>query len=734
MKSLVNVTSILGAIIIAVVASTIWLTFEKSPISKIPPVDPGSSPWNNKTFRDWAYFAERSEIPAGLENRGSRIDGVEYKGEFTSGWYQSREKIEFLVAGFPRLPQNELAVESRNATGVISRQKFNQTDPRDSWLPWIVSLPQDSKSFRIYAKDGEGDENGWLALTEPFAPRFRPALISQTERGLLAFVVQAVLFSTIGFASARVLKKYFSSSIPNNLIPIVAAASVTFMGLIAFWIYFLNPSFGMFYSWSICAVSVGSYFINYEGFKQSLHFNYKPVLLAGVIGLFYVALLLLFEAPRMSYAAANRFVEGLPSDNEIPRAFAERLANGQSPKALWGDWLSSDRPPLQSGWLLITWPILRSCGYDIDTTSTTGGICFQLLWVIAVWSILTHFGARPNLAMGITAAIPFSGLTLIYSVFVWPKFAAASLCIAAYLLWITPEKDNRLTRYLIGGLCAALAWLSHGGISFSFIGLIPIILIFRKDFAPLKGWLFAALAFAVVAAPWIAYQRHYDPPGNRLLKWHLAGSPAIDERGFLQTLKEGYQNVGLKGAIESRKSNFLMQFKGDWLSLMKYWEVDRKFTMIQDEITYLFRSWSFWILGLAAPFFLAVKRFRKPAKQSRPVITISLWILFSWISWLLLMFESNSATIHQGTLAVPLLAFTVLAYGVYSFSRECFLLLTLIQLYWFIRNWVMVDSKQSTWGTWQILPACLAIVSGGILIWFVLRLARHHRCDLEISG
>jgi len=729
MKLQVNAASILGAIIVAVVASTIWLTLEKPPIRKIPPLEPKSSPWNTKTFRDWAYFAEPSEIPRGLENRGSRIDGVEYKGEFTSGWYQSREKIEFLVAGFPRLPQNELAVESRDGSGIISRQKFNLVEPRDSWLPWIVSLPKDSKSFRVYAKDGEIGENGWLAITEPFVPRFRPALIPQTQRGLLAFILQAALFSTIGFASARILQKYLSSSIPNNLIPIVAAASVALLGFIAFWAYFLNPTLGKFYSWSICVTSVVFYFLNYKHFKQSLYFSFKPILLAGVIGLFYVALLLLFEPPRMSYAAANRFADGLPSDNEIPRAFAERLINGQSPKALWGDWLSSDRPPLQSGWLLLTWPILRSCGYDIDTTSTTGGICFQLFWVIAVWSILTQLGARPNTAIGITAAISFTGLTLIYSVFVWPKFAAASLCIAAYLLWIAPENGNRITRYLIGGLCAALAWLSHGGISFSFLGLIPVIYIFKKDFGGIRHWLFAALAFAVIISPWIAYQRFYDPPGNRLLKWHLAGSPSIDQRSFIQTLSEAYQTIGLNGAIEARKSNLLMQFNGDWSNLFNFRKVDQKFAMRQDELTYLFRSCSFWIIGLAAPFFWAVARFRKPTTLSRPVIIISVWLLFSWVSWLLLMFETNAATIHQGTLAVPLLVFTILSYGVYGLSSRCFLILTLMQLYWFTRIWVLVDTRQSAWGSWQLLPAFLALVSGGVLIWFVLRSANNPRSD-----
>ena len=37
-----------------------------------------------------------------------------------------------------------------------------------------------------------------------------------------------------------------------------------------------------------------------------------------------------------------------------------------------------------------------------------------------------------------------------------------------------------------------------------------------------------------------AYQRYDDPPGDRLIKWHLAGVSEIDDRGSLETIVDSY--------------------------------------------------------------------------------------------------------------------------------------------------------------------------------------------------
>src|SRR6185295_10615381 len=94
---------------------------------------------------------------------------------------------------------------------------------------------------------------------------------------------------------------------------------------------------------------------------------------------------------------------------------------------------------------------------------------------------------------------------------------------------------------LAGAIFAGLAWLSHGGAAFSLIAVAPWVLwrVFRGEG---RAWLAAAAVFLLLAVPWFAYQRFYDPPGDRLLKWHLGGQEAKDESvGTWQVIRKSYR-------------------------------------------------------------------------------------------------------------------------------------------------------------------------------------------------
>ena len=54
----------------------------------------------------------------------------------------------------------------------------------------------------------------------------------------------------------------------------------------------------------------------------------------------------------------------------------------------------------------------------------------------------------------------------------------------------------------------------------------------------------SALTFFTAYLPWLLYQKYYEPPGNRLLKMHLAGAPGVDSRGFIQALLVAYHQNG----------------------------------------------------------------------------------------------------------------------------------------------------------------------------------------------
>jgi hypothetical protein len=92
---------------------------------------------------------------------------------------------------------------------------------------------------------------------------------------------------------------------------------------------------------------------------------------------------------------------------------------------------------------------------------------------------------------------------------------------------------------VLTGCLAALALLSHGTAAFALIGFAIAVALFWA-WPPFKAMLAGAAALLVLYVPWMLYQTFIDPPGNRLIKWHLAGAVDVDPRPFGQTLREAY--------------------------------------------------------------------------------------------------------------------------------------------------------------------------------------------------
>ena len=707
--------SVMAAAIV-LIATAAFRSWSPLRVDKIPALASDTNPWPGDSFQELGYLAALAEIPPGLQVRGSRVNHrSEFRGEFLSGWFTARPVVGMLVSGFPKSPGNSLALELRNAQGEIRVFSFDPVNPGEDWQPWRVALPAGAVSFRIRAVDGTTDFNGWLAVTDPFVPSGRPAFQTQLARTFQAFAIQAVLFLTLGLPVGRCLAG--KPWCPPPLVPLLAGAAVASLGYAAFWIYFAHPLAGRIFTWGTLLVSCGFAISGRRQSEPADRTLRHPLFLAALIALFYLALLLLYEPTRFSYTAANRFEAGLPSDNEIPRAFADRLWRGQSPRELWGDWQSSDRPPLQAGWQLLTWPVLHALGFDLDVSANTAGVCFQLLWVFAVWALVRHLGASARQALGIVAAIAFSGVLLEYSVFVWPKLAAAALVVAAYLLWRDERSGRPQLRFAIGGWCAALGWLAHGGVAFSLLGLAPLVLVWRSRVRSLH-WLCALAAFGAVAAPWTAYQKFYDPPGNRLLKWHLGGEMGIDRRGALEAIADGYRKAGLATTLRNKWSNVRFQFEGRWPGLRDF-DLSLKSTRLREgETVYTVRSWGAWILALLAPLLWLVRaRPAPPAETRRALLELCWWFLGGACVWLALLFMPNTATIHQGTLVTQLLGPALLAVGAFQLNRWYFAALATFQAAWFALAWTPPSPLVE--GRLLPAPALLAVICGMVLLALV---------------
>ena len=574
---------------------------------------------------------------------------------------------------------------------------------------------------------------------------------------LAVFLGQCLVFSGAGVAAQlwrRRLTGRGSTALEAVLLGALAPCA---LGYLAFAAYFAHPLLGRTFSWlsitTILATLAHAYLLpllrsvfsprsasvsQLSALNSQRPFlHHRLLVLPALAGLFYLSVLFIFPLGNVTPTAGQRFHPNLPGDNFIPTIFAERLHSGVSPKAPGGDWLSSDRPPLQAGLALVTLPAFRALDIGYDKACATAGVWFQLLWIPALWVFLRWLGLTERDAHAATAALVFTGWLLFNSVFVWPKLAGAALVLLAFCTFFATESalDPR-HRWLAGGGLAALGTLAHGGVMFSLLALAPLVVLLpffrrktpkvdralRARFSPFplpwRDLLPAALVFIVLSLPWFAYQRLYEPPGNRLIKWHLAGTIPPDARGVLETLVSNYETQGWAQTLATRRANLEIIFLGEWRHLLTTRDREAIAGRRSEEIFHTFRSSAAWILGAAAlPVLLVLhfKTLRPSSAVPRPLSSVPrplsavprplssvlrppfplprhalslAWLALTLALWLALMFHPFGTLLHQGSYVVPLLLLGLLTAWTLLLSRRLFIALALLQLALFTLTWM----------------------------------------------
>ena len=374
------------------------------------------------------------------------------------------------------------------------------------------------------------------------------------------YALDLLLFLLPGFAvSLWIAARRSCSTTRGVMLTIVASA---FFGYIAFWVYFESRLAGRVFSWAVIAASVCAVvaLLKHEraprDLAQGMRVPFGYVLITGI---FYSCLLFLFKDPFTTgaeYANDRFFSDVRPGDNYIPLIFAERIYARQPIRPFCcNGWLSSDRPPLQAGILLLQRP-LKPFG-NVRLNYELLGIGLQCLWICGVW-VLLHAIRAPakhiNLVLGF---LIFSGFLFYNSVYVWPKLLAATFVLFVLSIFLQIAVERRPATWfetLLAALSFALAIMAHPGCVFSVPGL-AFVGIRNWRFLPAAKVLAAALIVALFIAPWIAYQKLYDPPGNRLLKMHLAGVGPIDSRSTWQAIKDTYGTLGTKTILTYKWAN-----------------------------------------------------------------------------------------------------------------------------------------------------------------------------------
>jgi hypothetical protein len=206
--------------------------------------------------------------------------------------------------------------------------------------------------------------------------------------------------------------------------------------------------------------------------------------------------------------------------------------------------------------------------------------------------------------------------------------------------------------------------MGHGSSAFAIIGLV-LVAVFRG--LPSWRWLgVAVLTLVVIMAPWSAYGKWGDPPGNRLTKWYLGGDTEPDDKSVSEAIIDGYTEAKPTTILHKKGQNFAAIAGGYIFShdISEAWkhakagEFEGTVRPLRD--TFFFNLLPSLGLLLLGPVAMAIGRRRRRARDEvewNAATTVLLTFLVTTLVWAILQWGGWTATtvIHQGSYLVPAL-------------------------------------------------------------------------------
>lgn len=546
---------------------------------------------------------------------------------------------------------------------------------------------------------------------------------------LLLLGIHLTLTALPGAAASLYAARRGVSQVPV-LLAIGLAASGG-LAMLAFWAFYADPVFGRSFSFF---VAIGSalavaFLLRERRIDRALLRQLATPLGLWALGSAFLVFLGFVHGGTFSplATAATRFSGQLPSDNDIPRFFSEWffLHGHTSPAPLFpGEWLASDRPPLQVGYAVYE----RTFGWDETSMHyQVMGVVLQQLWIVGLWALLVAARVGRVTRALVMLAVLVSDIAVVNGFFVWPKLLPAAMLLAAAALVLTPVWAEVRRTFLGAVLVAtllALAMLGHGS---SIFGILALAVVAAVRGVPSWRWLgVALLAGIVLLAPWTAYQKYGAPPGNRLTKWYLAGAIEIDDRGVGEAIADAYGEAGFGGTLHNKAENFVAMSGGGPMAGHLTDAIDAavsgEATTAVEEIRGIFFFYLFPSLGLLVigPFAMALgwRRRHLNPEEWRLAVACFAAVGIGAVAWGLLVFGGSLAStiIHQGTYLLPVLGFCGAAVGLRAvFPRFGFWLIALNAL---LMLGIYVPSFEPLEGT-TYSPAT-ALFAAAFLVAFVV--------------
>jgi hypothetical protein len=487
---------------------------------------------------------------------------------------------------------------------------------------------------------------------------------------LLLLLARLALTGLPGVAAALFAARCGLRQVP--LLLGIALAGSGAVAMLAFWAYYADPGVGQSFAWFalLGSLLLTAWSLRGGGVGGEVLRGLATPLALWALGSAFVLFLGFAhgggDAPLTM--AAGRFSGQLPTDNDIPRFFSEWFylhGHNGTPPLYPGNWLASDRPPLQIGYVLTqrTFGWDGSGGLDYEVL----GVVLQQLWIVGLWALLLAARLGRVTRGLVLVAVLVSDVAIVNGFYVWPKLLPAAFLLAAAALIVTSLWDGLRRDLGAAALLAALLALAMLGHGSSLFAILPLAAVAALRGLPSGRWIGVALAVgAVLMAPWLAYQHYGDPPANRLDKWMLAGVPEIDSRSTGEAIVDSYREAGLGGAVHDKAENFVtMAGGGPAWSLVE--QAAREagdghlggavVTIREMLFFYLLPSLGLLLLGPLAMAVRGRRRARDPGEWRFALLCLGT-VALGCLLWGLILFGNLPArtVIHVGSLALPILA------------------------------------------------------------------------------
>lgn len=678
------------------------------------------APGNIQTDRPQSGFCEKGRMDVPWAGRAPPLEfkpwrSYCYQGDRDTGWIASQPLraqrfLSLYVAGYPGTPGVRLAVENLESQRQLALQLPEL--PKETWYLYHFPLPPEwqGHSIRVLAEDSSTHITGWLgfALGQPSVRRDASFAVR-----LLLLMFGLVLLTILPAAAACTfaVRRGIASTLDLTATGLL---TIGLAGYAAFCAYFCSHFVGLAFTYAVFAGSIAYVLYAFVRLRRSVNFAplrrmCVPLLLLVAASAFVVSLGFIYGKPEpvQGFAAARFGPPTLSQDNFLPKMLADGVYSGHIPKPMFGDWRSSDRPPLQAGLALLAYPWIpgdRNLAYQLL------GTIWQLTFLTVLWAYLDAAGVNRK-AMALTMACTlFSGFTILNSFYVWPKLLPVGflLLIAGYIF--TGDHRRSWRAGMVAGTAAALAMLCHGGSAFGLLG-IGLTTIFLRRMPAKKFWLSAITAAVLLYLPWMAYQKFYDPPGDRLLKWHLAGVvEAHPELKFSKMVVDGYRKLGWSGTLNYKEHNFAVLVDpgpsfdfGVTTRALLAGGARRAAAVAHLRIAmFLHWLWSIDVLSLAVialPFCIVFRR--RSAAESRQACILWLCTAMTLVVWCLLMFGYASTIVHQGCYLTEVAAFAAAILTFWTLSPKLAAAMTGIHAIFAIAIYaLLVPPRPIGLGTW----------------------------------